>query len=437
MWASDVVVVLEVVLDPGDVVEGVEARGQLARRSSRSSIATASSRCSRAAAVRPSARLAEGQSRRGGGDQRRVAEARARSRAPPVPSRSSARDPSCRGRRPRARSAAPTPSAPAWSPRSSQAREQARVGRLVAPEPVLDRRAPGRQLDPAHVLVAGEQVDRLQQRRRGSARARRPSAAPKRARSGPRPGARDRRRGADAGPPSSQRIATAGALAVRARRRPRAGPRSPPSSPRSAACSTWWARSAAGAPLAARPAAARAWAASRRAAADRLVDGAADQRVAEDEAPRHLGRADQVDARAARRAPSSASAWPSSAISPATPGSNGSPATAAASSSRRAGAESVASSSASEAATPAGTAPLDASRPRSARRAGRARPAGRAARGRTGCRRRGGRSPPPRLRRPRRRAGWPHSASLSGPSSIRTASGAASAAVSARERCSA
>ena len=90
------------------------------------------------------------------------------------------------------------------------------------------------------------------------------------------------------------------------------------------------------------------------AAGRRLVHGAPDQRVAEAEAPRHVGLAHEVEAQQlVERSERGRIVVPAAAA--ASSGSNGSPATAAPSSTRRATVDSISSSSARAAATLRGT----------------------------------------------------------------------------------
>ena len=176
------------------------------------------------------------------------------------------------------------------------------MGRVVTAEPVLDRRAVRRQLDPPRDRVRRKELQRLQQRCPAGGRAHRRSAATTPARHARPPGAPRRRPEASAGPPRTS-------APLRRAPVPRAAaPASSisaiaSSSPRPAYCSTWWARSAAGAPRSASAAAARAWAPSRQprrcaTRRPRVVRGGGERRTVAEPASSGRGRA-----RAARPAP--------------------------------------------------------------------------------------------------------------------------------------
>ena len=287
------VVALEVVLGPAEVVERLELRGQLGVGQpldlSQRHLAVLARRLDAApSAASPRASAAAAAAISG-----RSPSARAVSRAPRAPLAASARSRARRGRPPPARSAAPPPRRSPSRGSSSQARVRRRCASSWRPEPVLDRRAQGRQLHPPGHGLGRQQLHRLQQRGRGSARARRATAAPTRATRAPPPGARSRPPAAAAAPPRTSVPPPPG----RAGRSPAPASSSTPmasSSPCPADCSTWWARSAGAAPRAGerrgRPRVGREPPAPARG----LVDRAPHERMAEDEAPRHLGRAHEV-----------------------------------------------------------------------------------------------------------------------------------------------
>ena len=321
------VVVLEVAPGPAEVVERLQPRRELGVRQPVDVLDRLARGGSRAGAVTPSTASASASADAAAA----ISTRRPAAASSPAPTRRRARGRSrtCRSRPPPARSASAAAPAPVRSGSSFQATRQPPVGVLVAPDPVLDGGAARGQLHAARDASAGA-ARSPRAGSRGRRRARRASAAPTRARRARRRAARRRPPAAAAAPRANQRAAASGARGAVAA--PASSSRAIAcSSPRLADCSTWWARSAGPAPRAASASAARAWAAMPRPARRRLVDRPAHERVAEDEAARHLGRADEVEPEQVveRRQPRRrASSRP---IAAARSGSNGSPAIAAAS----------------------------------------------------------------------------------------------------------
>ena len=163
---------------------------------------SASSRCARASSTSPPpADLGQRERRGRGGDQGGVAELARAPRARPCPSptacsKSSRYMPS----RPSSICSAAA-SGVSWSGKLLPGRVEAAVRFVVAALPVLDGGTERGQLDSPRDRIGLEQVDRLEQRRRGSGRARRSSAGPRQAPRAPPPGARCRRWEAAAGRP--------------------------------------------------------------------------------------------------------------------------------------------------------------------------------------------------------------------------------------------
>ena len=222
-----------------------------------------------------------------------------------------------------------TASAEPWSGSRSSARGQAGSGLLLPPEQELaaaaqalaDLRVVGRELRPPPAAAAWlsakrptavsapgageEQLDPLLRRRASTGSRRSASANQCAALAGA---------SRTASSPASRRTAAAATSPSRAER------------------STWWARAAADAPRSGERRGATLVGAEPPAGGGRLVDRPANERMPEAEAPRDVGRPEQIELRGARRSPPSPPSRAAAAAAAASSGSNGSPATAAPSS---------------------------------------------------------------------------------------------------------